>query len=233
MSRTGMLSARGRTISPSTIVLLATVCLTCAACGGGNVGRDGQPFFSDLPFSPSNPPVGLDTAQRQMTDGAGNPGPVRVRLLTVRPAPNSQIVGTPAPFTNFRCSQSGPPSCFDYEVEFCVDSFPNPTNSIVLSNMTIVAAYSADGTTAMSGVAVLPPPPESVQPGTCRTLRKEGAPYPTEAVPRFFMVAAYYGPSFNLSNINQAACPTPDALANVAISPRCAFRSVYDLGYHF
>ena len=187
-------------------------------------------FFQDLPFSPSNPPAGLDTAQRQMTDGAGNPGPVRVRLLTVRPAPNSHVVGTPAPFTNFRCSQSAPFSCFDYEVEFCVDSFPNPTNSIALGNMTIIGTYSTDGTTPLFGIGVLEP--ALVQPGTCRTVRSEGAPYSTEAAPRFFMLAATYGSS-DLSNINQAACPMPAAIANTAVSPACAFRSVYDLGYHF
>ena len=77
MSRPAILSARYWTISPSIIVLVATVCLTCAGCGGSQVGPEGQPFFEDLPFSPSNPPAGLDTAQRQMTDGAGNPGPAR------------------------------------------------------------------------------------------------------------------------------------------------------------
>jgi hypothetical protein len=238
MNRIGALSARGRPTSARTVVLLAAVCLTCAVCGGPDVGPDGQPFFGDLPFSASTPPAGLDTAQRQMIDGAGNPGPVRVRLLTVRPAPNSHVVGTPAPFTNFQCSQTAPFSCFDFEVELCVDSFPNPTNAIALSNMTIVGTFSADGTTPiLEGAPALLQPPDLVQPGTCRTWRSQGSAYSTAAAPRFFMLAANYGSSnfFSISNINQAACPTPEAIANANTGrpPACAFRSFYDLGYHF
>jgi hypothetical protein len=131
-----------------------------------------------------------------------------------------------------------------YVVELCVDSLPNPTGSVFLSQMALFATFSTDGTTPILskggpfqtagqpfGVGL-----EIIPSGTCKTWTRtlDGGnemrvPFPTEGVPRFLMFAAFYGFPGDF-NINQAPCPTP--IPTNAPSA-CALRIAYDLGYHF
>ena len=214
------------------------VCFTCAACSGG--GGD------DNPTSPSNPTAGLDTSQRQMRDGAGNPGPVRVRLLNVTPILNARVVGRTRPLEQ-GCGTPQGADCMGYVLELCVDSLQNPTGSPILNQMSIIATFSTDGTTPIlsrGGPFQVAGRPfqvafEIIPSGTCRTLTQTLSgntdmrmPFPTEGEPRFFMLVAAYGGTDTFS-INQAACPTPTPTTPTAVSPACALRVAYDLGYHF
>ena len=231
-------ASRRRTPRPTWIIIaLAAACVASVGCGGRSSGGGSG---LDTPLDPSRPPAGLDTAQRQLIDGAGNAGPVRARLLSIRPDLNALVVGTTATSGGGSCNQSSPWSCFEFSTEVCVDALPNPTNSVLLSNMKIAAVFSSDGTTPISrGGFPYPLTPAGllVQPGTCKSYQTalDMKPnFPAEGVPRFFVIVVSYGsaPGFI---VNQAACPTPDAITSSGIttSPNCSFRQVYDLGFHY
>jgi hypothetical protein len=208
--------------------LLIIVSMTSVAC---------KKEENRTPLNPSMPPAGLDTGQKQLTDGAGNPGPVRARLLSVRPSLNATVVGTPAGVEG-RCGESGA-GCFEFSAEFCMDAVSNPNNSVLLARMRVTGTFSPDGSTPIlrNGSPVPYGLFNPVTPGTCQsfTTNPNMRPtFPAEATPRFFMLVAYYGTG-PMNGINQAACPTPEAIVtnNITLPQDCAFRVVYDLGYHF
>jgi hypothetical protein len=184
-------------------------------------------------LDPSNPPAGLDTSQSQMVDGAGNAGPVRVILQTVSPPLNSQVK-----YDTGDCTNVAPFTCFQFQAQFCMDAVPNPTNATILKTMMIGGALSADGVTAIRPVTL---GMDKVASGACATVAipaGNSPPFtqPSEGAPRFFILIAEWGtfPVY-LMNVNKNACPTPDVIAsgNPPVAPPCAYRRVYDLGYHF
>jgi hypothetical protein len=211
-----------------TAMLIAAAFIVGAACkkSGG----------FDTPLNPSAPPAGLDTTQAQMKDGAGNPGPVRARLLTVRPDLNSTVVGG----TGGDCNSNSPFNCFQLQAEICMDAVSNPTNSPLLNSMKIGAVFSADGTNPiMKGGFPYPvgPPGQTVTPGACTTMLTQSGmspemPGPSQGVPRFLILVAGYG---NATFFTLMACPTPDSITNNNLTnpPACSFQRAYDLGYHF
>ncbi len=206
---------------------MAAMLMAGAACGKG--------AGLDSPLDPSSPPAGLDTSQRQMKDGAGNPGPVRVQLQSVRPDLNSLVTHS----SSSSCNQSAPWSCFEFAATICMDAVSNPTNSPLLNNMKISAAFSEDGTNPILE-GTLPYPAASaglqVSRGACtsvQTATDRKISFPGAGVPRFFMVIVGYGTSEGFT-VNQAVCPTPEVITSTSMtaSPNCSFRAVYDLGYH-
>jgi len=223
------------------VIVLTALSLTAGACkksGGGG--------FGDTPLNPSQPPAGLDTSQKQMRDGAGTLGPVRARLQSIKPDLGSQVLPSPPTFDpNSKCSQSSPFSCFAFLAEVCMDAVSNPDNISFLNGMRVEAVFSADGINALNYQGM----PMEVQPrhpgmeitvgsGGCTTMQtpdNEKPGYPAEGTPRYFMLTATYGPAFLALHVDSAACPTPETITanHSGIPPACAFRAVYDLGYHF
>ena len=216
--------------------VLKTLALTLAgflaACGsGGSVQLD-----------PATPPSGLDTTTTAMRDGAGNPGPIRVRLATVSPPLNVKVLPN---VSSGECSKAEPYTCFQFQAEICMDAVANPTNSILLRGMGAMTTFSADGVTPIltsSGGPTGPGPGSSgsVTAGGCLTLKTEqgnSPPFPSGGVPRYIIFFAVYGAGTVVTpnTINLSACPTPANISAGSVSgqPLCSFRRAYDLGYHF
>jgi hypothetical protein len=102
------------------------------------------------------------------------------------------------------------------------------------------AYFSVDGVSPVLNGGI--PSPVSPVPGTvpragCITWRTEPGKkpsFPAGVNPRYLMIVARYGTDFIPAGaINNKACPTTTQLAagNIQIVD-CAFRKVYDLGYH-
>ncbi len=212
--------------------LLLGLCLTSSACKGGSGA-------TDTPLNPNNPPPGLDTSQAQMRDGAGNTGPARARLLSVRPDLNSQVV---VDTSMGMCNKNSPYNCFELDAEICMDTVSNPNNNPLLNSMRIGAVFSTDGVTPIlkdgHPIDVSPLDANKVTPGSCTTMLTDvhaKPPYPAGGAPKYLMLYAVYGIGPQSGADSPGACPTPDSIANSAstLPPTCALRRVYELGYHF
>ena len=201
-------------VSAVVVFLVVVGCLAGAACKNAREAA--------VVLSPSSPTPGIDTSQRQMTDGAGNAGPVRVQLIAVIPNPNSKVL---------------PGCCFEFLAQICMDAVPNPTNSPSLSSMNLRAFFSPDGTTAIPGVGFLRD--QSVTPGACVTWNQSQSgnrpDFPSGTTPRFFILTASYNGSVGAGAdvLSSTACPTPAAITAGAAPGDCKFRAAFDLGYHF
>lgn len=128
--------------------LLVVAILACvlvplvSACGGKTGDNPIGPTPTPTPtpqYDPNVPTPGLDNNERRLVDGAGNPGPVRIRLISVNPAPGSAVVLVEAFHALF----------VSFKAEVCMDAVPNPTSSRYLSEMRITVFGSADGVSPM------------------------------------------------------------------------------------
>jgi hypothetical protein len=196
------------------------------------------------PIDPDISPPGLDTGEKRLVDGAGNAGPVRVRLTFVYPNPGAQIdparpVGGVEPDGDV----------FHFRAEVCMDAVPNPQNNPLLSAMRVRGYWSADGirpipigtTPTVNGAASIS---VSVRNGTCVTYQRipayaGGTPgqqlvYFSPPGARYLILTARHGSDQEFSSFNQfpdAACPAPDAVGSSR--PGCVFRSAHFLDYRW
>ena len=200
--------------------VMAFSVLALVSCSGGS------------PTSPSGP--AFDTAPRRMLDGAGNPGPLTVRLIRVSPEPGTKFVGS-----------------MNFKSEVCMDAIPNPTNSEALRSMHVGAFGSADGIGPLGPTAALFSGnlPYMVANGTCFELMREphtassGAADPQYLFlpggSRYLMFAASYawGPmqGNTIFNWPAAPCPSYQVIGTTfwpLRGPECILRVGYDLGYN-
>lgn len=122
------------------VLVLVSALPACNRSKGFNpVGPDPTPIPTPEPAPEPTPepapeptpPPGLDTGWRHMIDGAGNPGPLLVRLVWVTPPPSAVL---PPPMASV---------AFKFQV--CMDPIANPNNNPNLAGISIRVYPSRDG----------------------------------------------------------------------------------------
>lgn len=217
--------ARIRIVGCGTVV----ACLIVGACGGSSPSPTGPTSSQSVPSAPNG---GVDSGWKYLVDGAGNQGPVRVRVTYVNPPPGSAFSGL-----------------VSFKSEICMDPVPNPTNSRYLSEMRIAVYGSPDGvrpngvTSAAFGVAGNA---YTVRNGECVNLErmpvsqggKEGEQFILfQPGDRHLVFTARYWASDwypeKTYNWSPDACPSLEDIARLPAQD-CVLRSRsgdYDLGY--
>lgn len=196
-------------------------------------------------YNPDAPTPGLDTSERRLLDGGGNPGAVRVQLQSVFPPIGHQA---PAGAPELQVQFNAPRICMD------AITVANPPNSPYIAEMRIAFYTSEDGVVAKPPFQVHFSDPEGTIPfkvrnGECIAIRRvlaslggtPGAQFIIFARPtRFLMMKATYGPNPPPSSFDWSAapCPSYEAIArgqwNTAQgTPNCTLRISWPLDYRW
>ncbi len=180
------------------------------------------------------PTVTVDNVWRNMPDGAGNPGPIDYRWVSVSPAFGSTVAvgGLPLPTpqnpVTGGCDRN-PEYCLFGQWEFRMKT-TGLTHNQALLGQAVIGVMWGDG---RSGLVISM---STIQAGGTTTIVKDrGTPAAFNGDIGRVTMAAWYGPrAQSRTQWTDAPCPSLDELGGwVANGPPCTFRSeTYTTGWH-